>query len=296
MVNSIRSFLKGVTELISVKRSFRHIIVCLILALTLTATVVPVLRTEPATCWAKTKKKSSKKKKKTKKKTKKKKKAVQKEGFVKKNGNWYFLEKGRKKTGWFTVGDKKFYGFKKGSQKGQLAMGWQTIGKRDYFFRQEGRAGVICALCVNCVAKANGIACIFDEEGNIEKCKNAEKSDGSFVNEVGELARLNQAKNDILASLVVAQACVETGFGANIYCNNIFGIRAGSGWRKYKDYQEAIDDYVAFMHQYIPRIFGVHDWQSACWIIGRSGYAEAGNYGSALVSVVQSHKLTRFNK
>ena len=48
-------------------------------------------------------------------------------------------------------------------------------------------------------------------------------------------ARMNQAKNNILASLVVAQACVETGFGANIYRNNLFGIRAGSGYRRPAD-------------------------------------------------------------
>ena len=282
--------------MVRVKIAFRYACMCLILTLAFTVGVVPVLRTESETFLAatnKTTKKNTTKKKTTK---KKKKKVVRKNGFVKKNGNWYYLVKGRKKTGWFTVGDKEFYAFPRGSEKGQLALGWQTIGKEEYFFRQEGRAGVIGALCINCVAKANGITCIFDEDGKIERCKYAEKPDGSFVNEVGELARLNQAKNDILASLVVAQACVETGYGRNIYCNNLFGIRAGSGWRKYADYQEAIDDYTAFMHQYIPRIFGVRKWQDACWLIGGSGYAEAGNYGSALVSVTQSSNLTRFNK
>ena len=278
--------------MVSMKRAIRRIVVCLILALAFTVVAAPILRTDSSIVWAKKKKKTSKKKKKA---NKKKAAAKKTEGFAKRKGHWVFLENGKKKTGWFEVNGKRYFGIKKGSKKGRLARGWFKIGKKEFYFRDEGGAGVIGSLCVSCEAKVNGIMCIFDAAGKLVKCKYAGKRD-SFENQVGELARMNQAKNNILASLVVAQACVETGFGGSIYRNNLFGIRAGSGYRSYSNWQESIDDYVSFMHRYIPRIFGVRDWQSACYIIGSAGYAEAGGYGSALASVVSSHNLTRFNR
>lgn len=271
--------------MIDTKRAFRRLLICLIAALAVTVAVAPVLHTESATVWAKSKKKKKKKKKTTSKKT----------GFVKKNGAWYYYIEGKKQKGWITVGTRRYYGQKSGSKKGRLYTGWQTIGKKKYFFRDSGKKGVKCALAAGATVKVNGIKCVFDATGKLVKCKHAGNTKG-FVNKVGEMARLNQAYNNILASLVVAQACLETGYGANVYKNNLFGIRAGSGYRAYDSYQESMDDYVEFMKTYIPKIFGVRNSDTACSIIGRSGYAEAGGYGSALISIVKSKNLTRFNK
>ena len=271
--------------MIDVKRAFRRLILCLIVVLACTIATAGVVRTESSIVWAKKKTKKKKKEKET----------TKKEGFVKKNGHYYYYQDGKKQTGWITVGDRQYYGIKSGSNRGRLVTGWYTIRKEKYFFREEGKKGVICSLAIDGTAKVNGIMCVFDEDGELVDCKYAGSTDG-FVNKVGELARMNQAKNNILASLVVAQACVETGYGANIYHNNLFGIRAGSGYRKYDSYEEAIEDYTNFMHRYIPRIFGVRDWRTACYIVGRSGYAEAGGYGNALTSVTVSSNLTRFNK
>ena len=268
----------------------RRVVLCLIMTMILSAAAVPVLRTGSSAVWAKNVKKTTTKSNKK----KKAKKAVKKEGFLKENGYWYYYVNGKRMTGWIEVGVRRYYAVPKGSARGRLVMGWQTIDDTDCFFREEGRKGVICSQALNGSAKVNGISCIF-EEGEIVACKHAGSTEG-FVNKVGELARLNQAKNNILASLVVAQACLETGFGRNIYHNNLFGIREGNGYRKYDSFEESIEDYVKFMHTYIPWIFGVRDWAEACSIIGRAGYAEAGGYGSALISIVQGNNLTRFNK
>ena len=289
--------MKGETEVDSVKKQFRYLLICLITALAVTVAIAPVLHTESSVVWAKSsKKKSSTKKKSKKKKNTKKKKKKAKIGFVKTNGNWYYYENGKKKTGWFTVNGHRYYALKKpSSKKGRLVQGWYKPGKKEFWFRTDGKKGEVCALAVNGVFDVNGIACVFDENAKLVKCKHAGKHD-SFVNKVGELARMNQAKNNILASLVVAQACVETGYGSNIYHNNLFGIRQGTGYRKYDSWEDSIQDYVDFMHTYIPRIFGVRDAYAACSIIGSAGYAEAGGYGAALSSVVSSQNLTRFNK
>ena len=269
------------------KRTFRRILICLIVMLAFQVAAAPVLQMNSTVAWAKSKKKT---KKKTKAKTNKKK-----TGFVKKNGNWYFLKDGKRQTGWITFKGRRYFAYKKGSRKGRLVRGWFKRGKKEYYFRETGKKRVVCSMAIDCTVKINGIKCIFDEDGNFVKCKYAGKKNG-FVNTVGEMARLNQVRNNILASLVVAQACVETGFGANVYRNNLFGIYHGNSYGSYSSWEESLEDYVDFMHTYIPSIFGVRDWSTACYIVGHSGYAAASNYYSALVSVVQSNNLTRFNK
>lgn len=269
------------------KRTFRRILICLIVMLAFQVAAAPVLQMNSTVAWAKSKKKT---KKKTKAKTKKKK-----TGFVKKNGNWYFLKDGKRQTGWITFKGRRYFAYKKGSRKGRLVRGWFKRGKKEYYFRETGKKRVVCSMAIDCTVKINGIKCIFDEDGNFVKCKYAGKKNG-FINTVGEMARLNQVRNNILASLVVAQACVETGFGANVYRNNLFGIYHGNSYGSYSSWEESLEDYVDFMHTYIPSIFGVRDWSTACYIVGHSGYAAASNYYSALVSVVQSNNLTRFDK
>ncbi len=272
--------------MIGKKRVIRRSILCLVAAMVILTAAVPALRGESSIAWAA--KKTSKKSKASEKK---------KNGFVKKYGNWYYYIDGKKQTGWFTVGKREFYAYRKGNKyrKGKLLTGWHNLKGVDYYFRVEGKKGVICSLAADGVAKVNGIKCIFDSNCQIVGCKYAGSTKG-FVNKVGEMARMNQAKNNILASLVVAQACLETGFGANIYGNNLFGIREGSGYRTYDSWEESIEDYVEFMRTYIPGIFGVRDSDTACYIIGRSGYAEAGGYGDLLMSIINENNLYRFNR
>ena len=276
--------------MVKVTKAFRRLMLCLVLALACTMAAAPVLQAGSSTVWAKN---TSSKKKTTKKSTKKA--TKKKNGFILKNGRYYYYLEGKKQTGWITVGKRMYYAIEHGSRKGVLVTGWREIDGDKFFFREEGKKGVICSAAIDGTAKVNGITCVFDEYGELVGCKYAGNTNG-FVNKVGELARMNQVNNNILASLVVAQACLETGFGSNVYYNNLFGIRQGTGYRKYDSYEDSIEDYVKFMHTYIPRIFGVRDWRTACTIIGRSGYAEASGYGEALLSLVAGNNLTRFDR
>lgn len=272
------------------KRVFRRFLICLIMALCVSAAAAPVLHSDSYTAWAKSGKKKKADEKKRKAEAKK-----EKKGFIRENGHWYYYDEGKRMTGWFYINDQRYYGVKSGSGKGRLVRGWNTINGKRYFFREYGNKGEVCSLAINGVAVVNGISCIFDENGEIEGYKYAGSTSG-FVNTVGEMARRNQVKNNILASLVVAQACLETGFGSSIYHNNLFGIREGEGYRSYASWEDSIADYVRFMHTYIPWIFGVRDSATACSIIGRAGYAEADGYGSALISIVNQNNLTRFDR
>jgi len=55
-----------------------------------------------------------------------------------------------------------------------------------------------------------------------------------FIEKVGAMAADNMAKSGILASLTIAQAILESGWGKSgltVNANALFGIKAGSTWR-----------------------------------------------------------------
>ena len=216
-------------------------------------------------------------------------------GFMKKKGEWYYLIDGKKQKGWITVGGRTYFARKKGKDKYKLVKGWLKKNKKWYYFREKGKRGKICSMVSGRTMKVNGIACIFNKDGSLKRYKYAGKKKG-FIQKIGEMARDNQAKNNILASLVTAQACLETGYGRSIHHNNLFGIRSGYSYRRYSSWEKSLKDYTKFMQSYVPEVFGVRNSSRACWIVGRSGYAQARNYGSALLNIIQSQNLTRFNK
>ena len=216
-------------------------------------------------------------------------------GFVRKKDNWYYYLNGIRQKGWITAGNNTYYANETGKQKYQLVKGWLKYKKKWYYFREKGRKGKVCSMVKGRTLKVNGITCIFNTDGSFQKCKHAGRKKG-FVQKIGEMARENQARYNILASLTAAQACLETGYGRHVHHNNLFGIRAGTGYRRYKSWKKSMEDYSEFMKRFVPEVFGVRNSIRACSIVGSSGYAQARNYGSMLISVIQLNNLTRFNK
>lgn len=216
-------------------------------------------------------------------------------GFMKKKDDWYYLVNGKKQKGWIKVGNRTYFGRTKGKDKYTLVKGWLKKGKNWYYFKESGKKGRICSMVYGRTLKINGITCIFNRNGSFRKYKYAGSKKG-FVNKIGEMARDNQARNNILASLVTAQACLETGYGRSIHYNNLFGIRSGNGYRHYSSWEKSLQHYTSFMKSFVPWVFGVRNSYRACSIVGSSGYAQAGNYGSMLSTIIINNNLTRFNR
>ena len=60
-------------------------------------------------------------------------------GWLKDNGNWYFLNgSGVMQTGWVSSGGKWYL---MGSD-GAMLKGWQTVGDRTYFFNRQSATGL----------------------------------------------------------------------------------------------------------------------------------------------------------
>lgn len=219
----------------------------------------------------------------------KKKKTTVKKGFVKKNGRWYYYnEQGKLQTGWIRVGSATYYGKKSGSHAGALVTGWVRSGGREYYFRRSGGKGKTGMMYTG-TQKVNGISCHFTDEGVFTGCTHAGSRRG-FINRVGEMARENQRKHNILATVVVAQACLETGYGRVVPGNNLFGLYG----KRFSSWQGSFEGYNAYIRRYFPRLVGVRSYVRYASTIGSGGYAAAGNYGQSLLWIIRRYNLTKF--
>ena len=142
-----------------------------------------------------------------------------------------------------------------------------------------------------------------------------------FINSIKDGAIQSQRKYNILASLTIAQAIVESKWGRSSIGNNIFGIKVGTNWkgkkqlvntrefvngewinikawfRDYDSISDCIEDRNKFL-QY-PRYAKVllsRDYKTACIEISKSGYATDPNYTKLLIDIIEQNKLYEFDK
>lgn len=265
-------------------RRIRYVLVMIFMAGIL-ALLPPASDLQPA--MASTQKTAAAKKKK-----KKKAKNIVRTGFVRIKGKYYYYGADHKvKTGWFSVRGKKYFGKRKGANKGSLFSGWHTIDGKEYYFSPKKKKGAFGAAYAGCTRKVNGISCKFDGDGAFVKCRFAKKR-GGFVNRIGEMARDNQRKNNILASVVVAQAILETGYGRVIPHNNLFGIYGG----RYGSERASMEGYNSYIRTYFPGLIGCRSYYHYATRIGSGGYAQAYGYGRALIQIIRRDGLTRFSR
>jgi flagellum-specific peptidoglycan hydrolase FlgJ len=141
----------------------------------------------------------------------------------------------------------------------------------------------------------------------------------AFIQAVRGQAIRDMSQVKILASLTIAQAILESGWGRSGLtnaANNLYGIKAGSSWkgdtinlptsecyngkyveviakfRKYGSWAESIADHTKLLlnDRYKPLI-GVTDYKTACKIIRECGYATDPDYTNKLIKIIETYKL-----
>lgn len=144
----------------------------------------------------------------------------------------------------------------------------------------------------------------------------------AFVNAHAAKAREVSRRTRVPASVLLAQACEESDFGRHAPDNAYFGIKGKSpsggtavhathevvsgrrisesdGFRAYKDFDEAADDYADFLvsnQRLFAKAFAHADDAIAfARAIGSSGYATNPRYGDNLVSIMKSNDLLQFD-
>lgn len=161
--------------------------------------------------------------------------------------------------------------------------------------------------------------------------RSAVNTQQAFINQIAPSAKTLASANNLYASVMIAQAIVESGWGSSTLSKapnyNLFGIKGtyngqsvtmktqewsekeGRYWidakfRKYPSYKESLGDNVTILKTTSfssGNYYYSGAWKSntksykdaTAWLTGR--YATAPNYGSTLNSIIQSYNLTQYD-
>jgi len=151
------------------------------------------------------------------------------------------------------------------------------------------------------------------------------KEQKDFIERVGNLAVADMQKSGVLASLTIAQAILESGWGKSgltVKANALFGIKAGSSWkgkvysaktqecydgatyttitalfRAYGSWAESVADHSALLTGLAryKAVVGERDYKTACRAIKAAGYATDPNYADKLIQIIESYGLTAYD-
>jgi len=141
-----------------------------------------------------------------------------------------------------------------------------------------------------------------------------------FINKILPAVLACQEKHKIKASVTLAQAILESGWGRASIGNNIFGIKASKKWtgkvktvvtheyingkkvtmsdnfRDYDSIEDSIYDHakLLLLPRYKP-VLEAPDWLRACQALQKCGYSTSPVYAKSLGSLIQQYELFRYD-
>ena len=140
-----------------------------------------------------------------------------------------------------------------------------------------------------------------------------------FINEIARCIYIADPEQNILPSLILAQACLESNYGKSklaIEAKNLFGVK-GKGYtintkeylkneyvtvkaefQLYNSWQDSVNDQVRRFTKVsrYSKIPGIKDYKLACNEVYKAGYATDPRYPAKLISVIESHKLYEYDQ
>jgi hypothetical protein len=146
----------------------------------------------------------------------------------------------------------------------------------------------------------------------------------AFINSVKGQAIADMKKFGVLASLTIAQAILESGWGESGLtkkANNLFGIKAGTSWtgdkvvmstqefeggryitidaafRKYPSWADSISDHTKLLTgKRYANLLWSKDYKTVCSLIQADGYATSPTYAQKLIKLIEQYKLYEFDQ
>lgn len=146
-------------------------------------------------------------------------------------------------------------------------------------------------------------------------------SKAEFIDSIKDGAVEAYDKYGVLPSLTLAQAVLESGWGDASIGNNIFGIKAGSGWegktqnvltseqnsdgssyqiyddfRDYDSIDDSIVDHAELLatDRYQP-VINSGNYQEACTAVRECGYATDVSYSDKLINIIETYNLDQWD-
>ncbi|KEQ19986.1 muramidase [Limosilactobacillus reuteri] len=156
----------------------------------------------------------------------------------------------------------------------------------------------------------------FDSQGRLN-------SNNAFIGSIVNGAIQGWAQHQILPSLTLAQAILESAWGKSSLASqyhNLFGIKGSykgmsvnmptyeeyggrmvlinDAFRRYPDNNASVQDHTDFLvkNSRYHNLIGVRDANTATYLIRADGYATASSYTNSLRSVINTYDLTRYDR
>jgi hypothetical protein len=147
----------------------------------------------------------------------------------------------------------------------------------------------------------------------------ATQAELNFINEVKVGAQAGQQKYGVLASLTIAQAIEESGWGQRTIANNLFGIKANgykpcisvstkefergeyvntvAEFRAYPNFAASVEDHGSFLaaNSRYKNILNVSDSHTVTTRIQADGYSTSPTYSVDLDSLIKEYNLTQYD-
>ncbi|MCL2299036.1 MAG: glycoside hydrolase family 73 protein [Firmicutes bacterium] len=150
------------------------------------------------------------------------------------------------------------------------------------------------------------------------------QSQKDFIARVGALANADMQRSGVLASLTLAQAILESGWGTSelaVNANALFGIKADSRWsgktyskaspewngvmtvtvvasfRAYGSWEQSVADHSDFLRASTRYAAVINEkaYKKACTAIHQAGYATAPDYADRLINLIETYGLTAYD-
>lgn len=139
-----------------------------------------------------------------------------------------------------------------------------------------------------------------------------------FLNKIVPLAQADMKSSGILASLTIAQAILESGWGLSgltVKSNNLFGIK-GKGtssqtfeyingervdcsaeFKAYPSWASSVADHSALFNRLAryTNLRGCKDYKTACKNVQADGYATAPTYADSLIKLIEQYGLSQYD-
>jgi flagellum-specific peptidoglycan hydrolase FlgJ len=141
----------------------------------------------------------------------------------------------------------------------------------------------------------------------------------TYIRNYKIVAQANMKRYGIPASIILAQALLESGSGTGTLCvqaNNHFGIKCGSDWsgqsvkynddavdecfRKYKNPGDSFNDHSLFLtgKKRYAALFSLEQTNYKAWATGlkEAGYATDSLYPSKLITLIEKYQLYQYDE
>jgi flagellar protein FlgJ len=142
-----------------------------------------------------------------------------------------------------------------------------------------------------------------------------------FIQEILPGALDGHKEYNILPSLTLAQAALESGWGRNHIQNNLFGIKATDSWkgkvaevwtteyingqpqkvralfRAYDSFAESVRDHSRLLGE-LPRYISVREasnYKEACYAVQQAGYATDPEYAVKLIGIIETNGFEEYD-